>query len=108
LVLRQTSVYQRFIFVHHRGSKHCSATERQSESCNLGYDKIKNKTGTGENCVVRIFTKYSKNYKPNREEWALHIAGIGDMTNVTKVWSGKIKEIIRDIKMAFLDSSHQD
>ena len=33
---------------------------------------------------------------------------IGDMTNATKVWSGKIKERIRDIKMTLQDSSRQD
>jgi hypothetical protein len=40
--------------------------------------------------------------------WALHIARIGDMTNASNVWSGKIKEEIRDIKMTLLDSSRQD
>jgi hypothetical protein len=30
------------------------------------------------------------------------------MTNASKVWSGKIKEGIKDIKMTLLDSSRQD
>ena len=33
---------------------------------------------------------------------------IGDMTNATKVWSEKIKERSRDIKMTLQDSSRQD
>jgi len=42
------------------------------------------------------------------EVWALHIARIEDMTNLSKVWSEKIKEGISDIKMTLLDSSRQD